>query len=220
MGGILSTAPHSTSSEIKTTDVPATTSGYFNDAAQYYLLNGLINGSGFYNRIGRKVSLKSVRVRGQIYPDNDTADGTSQYFRIIILYDKQPNQAFPPITDILATFNNAGAPTTTAYSFLNITNSDRFVILRDTPFHISDNALTGLYNQDANVMDYKNKGNYDEYIDLKNVETGYSNTSTGAIGDIQTGALYMVLYGTAPAATANENVYRFNFTARLRFWDR
>lgn len=82
------------------------------------LLNPIQVGADSNQRVGRKVQLKSL-----IFRWNTSSNIANIPFRLLIVYDKEPNQATPLITDILIS-NNHNAP-------MNLSNSNRFIILAD-----------------------------------------------------------------------------------------
>jgi len=57
-------------------------------------LNLIQEGASFYQRIGRKISMKSIYLTGYIYPvGNNAAALVEDYNRIIVFYDRQPGGA-------------------------------------------------------------------------------------------------------------------------------
>lgn len=203
--------------EVKTIDTPAVTQT-LSSTSSFALLNPIQEGSSFYNRIGRKICLRSIRLTGQIVARTGVAtSGTYDYIRIMIVYDRQANGAFPSIADILLTYDNTGATTTTVLSHLNMNNAERFKIVRDIRIAISNDAVAAANIQDEQIIDYKGKYNIDEYAKLKGYESHYKASSNPAvIGDVSTGGLYLVTFGGNPAASAG---YALNWTARCRYTD-
>lgn len=181
------------------------------------LLNGIQEGSSFYNRIGRRINMVSLHLRGQIIVTGLGA-GASEYLRVMVVYDRQPNGAAPAIADLLLDYNNAGATTTSSFSHINMNNADRFVMLADIPIAIPWNAQVAQLGDAGAVMDRtKNEVNINRFIRLKDLETHYkSSTNPAAIGDIATGALWLVTVGNQNAATAGFAVV---YTTRLRYHD-
>lgn len=119
-------------------------------AAAFTLLTAPVQGSDFVNRIGRRIIVKSVFVRGYIQTEGSltqaAAGAPAQQCRLIILVDMQPNGAVPAITDIL----EGVAP----HYQLNLNNRDRFKILRDTTYELGvyDKAAAGGYSTaDENI---------------------------------------------------------------------
>lgn len=82
------------------------------------LLNPIQVGADSNQRVGRKVQLKSLLFRW----NESTATALSP-IRILIVYDKEPNQATPVLTEVI-TSDNYNAP-------MNLSNSNRFIVLAD-----------------------------------------------------------------------------------------
>lgn len=80
-------------------------------------------------RIGRKVTMKSLYIRGNWAPPSGTTD-----LRVIVYYDKQNNAATPAITDGLT------GVTPNFNSHNNLSNSERFIIIVDEIFNQVETA--------------------------------------------------------------------------------
>lgn len=75
-------------------------------------------------RVGNKITVKSVMVRGQLIMSSQAdATATSQTFRIIVYLDKQCNGATAGVTDILQSAS--------FLAFNNLDQSDRFITLAE-----------------------------------------------------------------------------------------
>jgi len=211
--------------EVKSVDFPIAGSSPYtvpiSTTPTFALLNGVQEGASFYNRIGRKVMMRSLHLTGFVAPITPALGvGAPEYLRIMVVYDRQPGYntagpGFPAIADLLLNYDNAGATTTNSLSFLNMNNSERFIMLRDIRISIPDNGGGDASNQ---IIDYTiNRVNINEFIRLNNLETHYkSTTNPAAIGDLSTGALYLVTYGNQLVAAAEYQVFA---QARLRFHD-
>lgn len=82
-------------------------------------LAALSEGNTDQTRIGNKINVKSIMLRGRALIDNTAAAAnTSDVLRIIVYLDRQANGATAAVTDILATGNWR--------SFNNLDNNDRF----------------------------------------------------------------------------------------------
>lgn len=160
-------------------------------------INEVIQGATAYNRIGSKILVKSVHVRCSmaVAGTSENAQGT---VRFMVVYDRQPNGSYPTISDILSV-NVSTAPTFD--SGINMANRDRFVVLR--------NKYSALYlGAAANV-------HFDEFIKTK-LEVQYKS-NTGTIGDITTGAIYIVAFSTN--STAASYIAAKAFQSRIRYFD-
>jgi hypothetical protein len=108
----------------------------------------------------------------------------------------------PTIADILVSAN--------ANAMNNDANAGRFRILKR-----QDDVLMGNAGAAANYLDSMYKA-MDWWLDLKNLPVVYKAAATGAIGDIEEGALYLVTVGNIAAGTAAANM---SAGFRLRFKD-
>lgn len=164
-------------------------------------LNPIIRGVGNDGRIGRKVSMKKLVFRWSRNSPGLLTVGANNYsapvpFRILLIYDRSPSGAVPPITDVL-TSNNFEAN-------LNLTNSDRFLVLSDQ-------------------YPCETQGHNQHYMGGKihvNFKTGllaqFFDTPGGAIADMSAGAIYLY-YGCSGATTAGSEALQFN--SRIRYTD-
>lgn len=165
------------------------------------LLNTVASGTGVTQRVGKKIQLKGLQIRGII--NSDSATTIAQY-ALMVVYDRRPAGALPAITEILDSISPV--------SFLNDANSARFKVLWRTDDRcISTNAQ--LLNETVAHV-------YNEYVKFskkgKTNRTTYKAVGSGAIADIDEGALYFVTVGGVVAGTAD---CTGTITTRLRYWD-
>jgi len=162
------------------------------------LINGCAQGSDFTNRIGRKYSNVAVQLEGLALL-TAVAAGPLKY-RIMLIYDAQPNGALPAITDVLTA--------STSRAFMNLNNRDRFKVICDL------NDVLGLTDIGANAAaadtTVKNVSVYKK-INLETICDG----TTAAIGDIQTGSLLLLTIADLAAGAAGS----FRGAVRVRFTD-
>lgn len=204
--------------EIKALDIDVTTTS-LNSGTSVSLLNGMTIGANAFQRLGRKTSVKSVRVTGYVYQNQAGAAPTVDYMRIAIVYDKQPDGAAPTWAQVFTSVDGGGTPFSTALANPNLDNRDRFIILRDLRYKADAPAGAVLGNQPVPVSAAQTECKWivDEYIKLKGVPTMYSATSnTGGVADIQTGGLFLLTCALSSAANAQ---YAFQWTARVRYTD-
>jgi len=196
--------------ERKVNDI-GTATYQINTTGSITLLANPALGSDFNNRIGRKVVLKSVYIKGKIQTENSLAttagDTVAQQGRFIIFCDMQPNGAAPAVTDLLV----AALPS----SQLNLNNRDRFKIYSDKeyvfdPYHVNITATTAYASTGRQIYNVK------KYKKL-NLEMIFNATNGGTIADINSGALYMLWIGDV-AAGANTDLNAIVST-RVRYAD-
>ncbi len=89
------------------------------------------SGSGSDERVGRKVTVRSIQLHWGLVNDSNTTVATAELFpvRTMIVYDKQSNAGVPSYSDIVA--DQLGA-SDEPWSFRNLDNKDRFTILYDS----------------------------------------------------------------------------------------
>ena len=120
------------SKEIKAVDIPYTATTFKTIAVgpDMLVLNPVQQGTGFYQRVGSRMVMKSLHLRGTIDIVNTTTT-LNQALRLIVFYDRSANGAAPTIQNVIQSRDQAGAATTSIFSEINLDNRDRFVILRD-----------------------------------------------------------------------------------------
>lgn len=216
-------APRGTgATELKCVDTQGSVTSPFNTIGLVTLvLNPPVEGASFYNRIGRRIRMKSLHINGWIQPSGGNAAAVPpQYARILVLYDRQANGALPAGSDILQAYNAAGGTSNTFIDGLNMNNRDRFTILRDRKVVLPALGVMGATATSQTNLDpdpnLKKSLNYQEFIKLKGLETHFK-ASAGGVGDISTGALLMmtITYQDANATAA----WQLQYGARLKFYD-
>lgn len=200
---------------ISYTNVVATTT----TNANIILVNPVQQGAGSWNRVGKKIQMKSLRVKGtvsfRITPNAVTGNIAFPDLRMVVIYDKGVSQgAIPNFDTIFGYTDGAGTEASIVQAPLRYDNMERFIVLRDcvydgNPGAIITGGTTNLVTQSINV---------DEYIKMKGLDTVFASTSNPiTTGDITNGALYVVFRATA--AIASEEATDFAGVARLRYYD-
>lgn len=192
-----------------------------NQSGSFTLLHVPKVGTDFTSRVGRKTCAKSLYIRGVVGLENVFAEAgasanfsSGQQMRMIIFVDWQPNGAQPALGDVLKITTASNAT-----QMLNLNNRDRFHIIKDKVWYFDPmTASAGALNRTgASVKVYK-KINIETTFNGNNA-TGQNGADTqGAIGDITTGAIYMLWVGQH-ASSANPVVGQFRGTTRVRFID-
>lgn len=167
----------------------ATATYNMNTTGSIALINTIAQGAATTQRVGKKVYLKSLQCRGYVY-NNTTA--VYNDCAILIVYDKRPTGTLPNITDILDTVS--------AVSFNNDANSGRFKILKRMDFELIG-PQTGTISTEQ--LTSKSADTCDFFLDLKGMPQVFKAAGTGAIGDIEEGAMYVVTVGIVAAGTAD-----------------
>jgi len=161
---------------------------------------GIQQGATFYQRIGTKAVIKSISLKAYVQAAANA--GLRQMGRSIIVYDRQPNGAYPNIGDILS-INDQGIPNVgDMMTGLNLQNRSRFSILCDKLY-----ALNNYGTAEAAVP-------IQEFITGR-WETEFG-TSTGLIGDVKTGAILWILFLNDHNANG---ALIMSFVSRVRYYD-
>lgn len=156
-----------------------------------------VPGTDYTNRIGRKIVIKSVYIRGQAVLEaalnnpgalNDKA----QLGRVILLWDMQPNGALPAVTDVLLTADSR--------SHLNPNNRDRFKVIWDKQWAFGsmyvDTTATQAVSFASGLINAPVK-----YFKKLRQEVIFNAGSAGTVADINSGALILLTIGTQAAGT-------------------
>ena len=197
------------------TPIPSTTST--NDAI--FVTNLIAPGNGSYNRVGRKVQLDSLRLKGLIQHAYQaaatTANVLSNVVRMVVVYDKQPSGALPVFSDIFGNTVQAGTESSLFLDSLRYDNTERFMILRDKVINFDAESTPPVGGSQNTVFE---TAYFDEYINV-NKTTNYSGQSaTQTIADISSGALYVIFRAQLNTTGASQCAVS-NATARLRYRD-
>lgn len=190
--------------EIKTVDIPYNPTGITLDATttSVTLLNGVASGANFYNRIGNKVNPQSADLDVTIVNNSTTATAW-QGVRVALIWDKQPTGAVPVYSDIFQNIDNAGTASSLGFCGRNLQTTDRFVTISHMDQIIPPlNAAVGEGNV-RHVKFYKNLAGFQQQF----------KGATADIGDISSGALYLVLSATSDATNTvtvwSDHRYRY-----------
>jgi len=134
----------------------------FSSALNLVYFNFIQEGSGFWNRIGRKICMKSLYLTGFIARNNTNgAVLPEDYNRIIVFYDRQANGANVTLANLLLTTDQAGATTTTPFSGINMNNRERFLILMDRRIYTPPVGIGGVSAGNLNLASDGNFGDND-----------------------------------------------------------
>lgn len=189
------------------------------DNSGMIVLNLIQQGAGSWNRVGRKVNLRSIRIRGDIthiQTTGATGNTLGQVIRCVVVWDKQPSSGtIPQWQDMFGFTAQDGTEGTSMYAPIRYDNMDRFSILRDVTYNPQPGAKAQGANPD--IVTYYNT--IDEYIRLGDREcvfSGQSNPMT--IADISSGAIYFCVRAKTNNGGSIQSSIT-NMTARLRYTD-
>lgn len=198
-------------------DIVATTNT--NDNA--LCLNLVRPGSGSYNRVGRKIFNKSIRLTGDAYctlgPDATTGIIAGSALRMVVVWDKQPSGALPTFDDIFGVTAQDGTESSVVCAPPRYDNMGRFQILRDKTL-IADPPGPAYTSGTTDV--YQCVIHFDEYVKLGNRTTVFSGQSSPCtIADISSGGLYVYFRSDFYTNGTREWTIYANSNARLRYSD-
>jgi len=185
-------------------------------------LNLIQQGAGASQRIGNKVQLKSLRLRLSINSTGVAQTGVNDY-RLMLVYDRQPNKAYPALNVLLDSLTQANAmanitlATTALYGNINPNNYERFSVIKDWQGTLPSYSAARL-NDGPSSNGSSNPWFVNEFIKLGSCDTVYDGTTNPmTVANITQGSLLLVSIGELSVATAPWDWYG---TARLRFYDK
>lgn len=226
---ILSSTVGSHAVETKTLDISLSAGNPFQGIVDTYntnqsalILNPVQEGAGDYQRIGKRINMKSIRVRGTISIVSKTPAVVSSGFntlnvRLVIVYFREQLAAIP---DWNAVFNCVDA-IGTKFSNLNAPLASSAmtscVLLMDRMYN---NTALGPLSLTSTENQYNCP--FDEYLDLGGAGATYQGTSNPiTAANITTGMLVMYMRSDMDSTAPGEGqAFIFeNSIARLRYTD-
>jgi len=171
------------------------------------LVNGIASGTGVTQRLGRKLLMRKMILRLYDQWTNGTISGFCP-LRVVVIYDREPQGAVPAITDIF--------DVNTLISNMNLSNSDRFLVLVDTQegdwagfagFNPAQASAVGCL---APVI----VRNFPQGL-----ESQYKDVTTGVIADFTKGACYIMASQDVTAVFSGGTTRTLDYVIRWRFTD-
>jgi len=141
-------------------------------------LNLIPQGVNESERIGRKVTIKSIHARWQIQPNANTWLGST--LRLLLVQDTQCNGA-------AATYSGVGGvlESDSVTAFRNLENTNRFIIHMDKFFSLQPTAgILTAFNASPKCITFSKRCNIPIEFD--------SSATTGAIGTIRSNNLFLL----------------------------
>ena len=191
---------------------------------QFFLLNGVQEGTSKYNRIGDRIKMKSIQIMGKWIPRSAGSTPTvvtRVYGRLAIVYDRYPKGTFPTANEIFQCYSEAGTPVMGTYpwSAPNPVYSDRFIIVRDCKFNFTTNDslstnTMALYMMNNNTVEGNDCSLFKK---LNGLETQFLSTANPiTVANIGTGTLLFMVWSNTASDSAPGS---FEWTWRMRFYD-
>lgn len=168
----------------------------YDGVVNVYHCSVIPEGSSVNQRVGKKVALKSIQIRGEF---RSASSCVHNHCSALLVYDRRPTATLPAPTDILKNANS--------YAMNNDNNSGRFQIIRRWNQMVM--GVPGINPKGAHV--------FSEFVDLKGRKLIFKNTATtGAYNTVEEGALLMMCVGSAPTAATGGS---WQIGYRLRYMD-
>jgi len=189
------------------------------------VLNDIPSGTEIYNRVGRKVTIKSVSCKIHLYPDaGTTVMATGLLARVMLVWDKQPNGVAvatnTSVQDLLGDVKGDGVLSTQVdqmpFMHQNLYNRDRYVVLRDKNVVFQPLAYTaGQPTAGTGTCSY-----FVKIFKKMNATTIYNGASSNSTTLTPTGTLIqtgrLLLFVISPTASA---ALKMQYDCRTRFTD-
>lgn len=188
------------------------------------LANPIGAGTARYQRIGKSIFLRSVRIRGIVesFWTNRLEDVYTQVgfvVRFALVYDSNPQGQLPNYDDIFQQLDQEGEDEVELTSSLNTNNTERFRVLRE--FFVCCNPPYLPVPSDpelAIIPEVRTVQVIDEYVDLHELPTVYraDEESSTTIAQVSSGALYFIRAANHDRSP-NSAVWLEGCSLRLRF---
>lgn len=159
------------------------------------LCNGLVPGSGASQRIGMKVEIKSIEVRG--YMGGTPGTGVDQVLRWQLFLDRQTNGVAPAIGQQLLA-NNVYAPR-------SLIARKRFKILMDKTYNINAVGESGSFRTFKAYMKFR-----------RPIVMEFNAGTAGTVADIVSNSLFFYVVGSVAAGATAGLTYGY---VRIRYTD-
>lgn len=175
-----------------------------NNSGKVILINAVPQGAGTSQRIGRKWNMSSASFA--FHFEGVTSGNFPTTARMWLIWDKMPQGNLPSLGDIFAD------PSNLSRTQKNDAHSKRFTIVRDWPNIMVGSTATSLSSLPSSKVEKY------EYVSFgKNGKTVTNrDVGTGAIGDIEVGALYLVTSSLSSTAATNPDMWA---NIRIRYHD-
>lgn len=191
--------------EMKTNDLGNTALEFSTDgsvANTQVLVNAIPQGTSSIQRVGKKVLMKALQIRGFINAGTTTI---MEKVSVLLVYVRSNNQSTTPTVwaDILTTQDNR--------SLTNRDNASKFKILRRWDYMVLGNS--GTAGQQTSSSGFP----FEEYVVFKKpLVSQWTNASTtGEISHFEKGSLHLCCVGNG--VTAGTTKPNFYFRTRLYF---
>lgn len=156
-----------------------------------------VTGDDIFNRSGRKIFVKTIRIRGVLTAPpaaTGTLGGTPNQIRIVVYQDKQTNTAQSQGEDLLS----QGAGSDAMHMGMNVANLGRFKILKDKLYVMGNNlnigGATGAFVYSGQQIHFK-------YDIIVNDWVNYNATNGGTVADVVDNSFHLIANATSGTLT-------------------
>jgi len=183
-------------------------------------INQCIQGTTLYQRIGQKIVMKRFVMKlvfSQIPNGGAAQTNDGGFYRVLVVYDAQPNATSVTAANLAASVLKDNTEIT---SPLNLDNRERYKVILDKIGYLGAKTFSAAGLVTASNTSEQWQSACNKYKKTLNLDTIFNSGNAGTIGDIQTGALY-VLYGTSisQSLAAPANCVGVAGYTRIRFYD-
>jgi len=194
----------------------------YNTNASSILLNNVQEGTSDFTRVGKRINLKSLRLRGEMaivtYSPSSSSSGlNSVNVRAVLVYFREYHAAIPDWNAVFNTLSPTGIRSSNLYSPLASANMGSVAVLMDRVYTNDNKGLISTGNTGCTV-----NVPFDEFIDLGGIGTTFNGTADPiTISNITGGALVLYMRANFNGISPGEGqatIYQESH-ARLRFTD-
>lgn len=180
------------------------------------LMNSPLQGVERYQRIGRRIQIKSAHIRCSIYPVTPVPTSVPEDLVFMLVWDLEGG-ATPSLSSLLTDIDTSGTSSIGVLSHQNLDNSKRYKILKrkNIPLRICGTATGALPCNGAAFQAQSNDLTFEWNVKLNEI-TQFNSGSTGVVGDITNGALIFCWWTSLGAALPTSS---FDVSGRIRYLD-
>lgn len=173
------------------------------DPATFNTLCCPVQGSGISDRVGRKIHITKLKIRGTVGYSVQSAASTVPSMpevRLLLVQDCQTNGVQLNGEDVMASSTTA-AVTSQIHTFQNLAFFGRFKVLKDKMFRIGgansvNNTTAGTVSTEADSINFKWTIKF-----RKPVVVHFNSTNGGSVGDIVDNSFHIIGLSTLTTAT-------------------
>ena len=159
--------------------------------------NRIAIGDDDIQREGDVIQVRGVSMRGEIVLPGDASGAAgnlqaSDSVRVVLVYDRRPDGAFPAVTDVL---NNADI--VSHYNHDNTRNGGRFRILYDKTFDVTAPTDTHYNGALANYYTYRHERSIHMNVNKRFKQplmVKYRDNGDGEVDDIDKGNIFAICF--------------------------